>query len=355
MKKRILALLAAMAMSLSLVACGGGNDTPAAPEQNQPEQSQPAPSGKTETVKITCGYGVGGTADLIARKFAESANAQQDKYNFIVENVLGGDGFAAATQFAALDPSEKQLLIFGYGLCFRHDLGKEFGTEIVEFDRYDMYPLGTVDDRSTIVYANPGTTLADIIAKAQNGGIKMSGGNPLSDYHLMLGSLCEMIGGKVQVVPYDGGANQKKGLTDGEVDVFVGTTQAGVEEVEAGTLVPILALTDRAFEGFVTPDGAITVPSVAGDGKASELPADVDFDSCILPSGGTLACRAGAPQEFIDEMIQIIKDVWNDEAYHGWIESVMLNRFELYGDEAQAHYDAACEKSKAAFANMSGK
>ena len=349
MKKRILALLAAMAMSLSLVACGGGSE-PA------PGASEPAPEAKpgTETVKITCGYGVGGTADLIARKFAESANKNQDKYNFIVENVLGGDGFAAATQFADLDPSEKQLLIFGYGLCFRHDLGKEYGTEVVEFDRYDMYPLGTVDDRSTIVYANPGTTLADIIAKAKDGGIKMSGGNPLSDYHLMLGSLCEMIGGKVQVVPYDGGANQKKGLTDGEVDVFVGTTQAGVEEVEAGTLVPILALTDRAFEGFKTPDGAITVPSVAGDGKAAELPAD-DFSSCILPSGGTLACRKGAPQEFIDEMIQIIKDVWNDEAYHGWIESVMLNRFELYGDEAQAFYDAACEKSKAAFANMSGK
>ena len=209
---------------------------------------------------------------------------------------------------------------------------------------------GTTSSRS-IVFDKKG----NIIAKAQNGGIKMSGGNPLSDYHLMLGSLCEMIGGKVQVVPYDGGANQKKGLTDGEVDVFVGTTQAGVEEVEAGTLVPILALTDRAFEGFVTPNGAITVPSIAGDGKASELPADVDFNSCILPSGGTLACRKGADQAFIDEMIQIIKDVWNSESYYGWIESVMLNRFELYGDEAQAHYDAACEKSKAAFANMSGK
>lgn len=350
MKKRLFALVAAMAMVLSLAACGGGSDA-----STSAGSDAPAAKPGTETVKIICGYGVGGTADLIARKFAESANKQQDKYNFIVENVLGGDGFAAATQFAELDPSEKQLLIFGYGLCFRHDLGKEFGTEIVEFDRHDMYPLGTVDDRSTIVYANPGTTLADIIAKAKDGGIKMSGGNPLSDYHLMLGSLCEMIGGKLQVVPYDGGANQKKGLTDGEVDVFVGTTQAGVEEVEAGTLVPILALTDRAFEGFKTPDGAITVPSVAGDGKASELPADIDFESCILPSGGTLACRTGAPQEFIDEMIQLIKDVWNDEAYHGWIESVMLNRFELYGDEAQAHYDAACEKSKAAFANMSGK
>ena len=344
MKKRLFALVAAMAMVVTCLAgCGGSGSS-----------STPASNGKTETVKIICGYGVGGTADLIARKFAETANNQQEKYNFIVENVTGGDGFAAATQFAELDPSEKQLLIFGYGLCFRHDLGKEYGTEIVEFDRYDMYPLGTVDDRSTIVYTTPGTTLADIIAKAKNGGIKMSGGNPLSDYHLMLGSLCEMIGGTVQVVPYDGGATQKKGLMDGEVDVFVGTTQAGVEEVEAGTLVPILALTDRAFEGFKTPDGAITVPSIAGDGKASELPADVDFEACILPSGGTLACRAGADQAFIDEMIQLIKDVWNDDNYSGWIESVMLNRFELYGDEAQAHYDAACEKSKTAYAKMAG-
>ena len=181
MKKRILALLAAMAMSLSLVACGAKPETP-------------APG--TETVKIICGYGVGGTADLIARTFAQTANENQSKYNFIVENVLGGDGFAAATQFADLDPSEKQLLIFGYGLCFRHDLGKEYGTEVVEFDRYDMYPLGTVDDRSTIVYANPGTTLADIIAKAKDGGIKMSGGNPLSDPHLALGTLILAEGGK---------------------------------------------------------------------------------------------------------------------------------------------------------------
>lgn len=71
----------------------------------------------------------------------------------------------------------------------------------------------------------------------------------------------------MSVVPYDGGANQKKGLTDGEVDVFVGTTQAAKDEVEAGTLIPILAMNDRPFEGFVTPNGAITVPTCAGESK----------------------------------------------------------------------------------------
>lgn len=306
-----------------------------------------------ETVKIICGYGAGGTADLVARKYAQTANAIQDDYNFIVENMTGGDGFAAATFFEEEDASEKDLLVFGYGLCYRHDLGKTYGTEEVDFDRKSMMPIGTVDDRTWILYTTPDQTLEGILEKAQNGGIKMSGGNPLSDCHLELGSLVALIGGNVMVVPYDGGAEQKKGLTDGEVDVFVGTTQAGQDEVEAGTLIPILAFSDTAFEGFVTPDGAITVPTVAGDAKAPELPADIDFSSCILPAGGTLAVHAGADQEFIDAMTETMKGVWADEEFSGWIESIMLNKFELYGQDAQDFMDTACEKALAAFDNLS--
>ena len=75
----------------------------------------------------------------------------------------------------------------------------------------------------------------------------------------------------MQVQPEMIYAEEGQGLTDGEVDVFVGTTQAAKDEVEAGTLIPILAMNDRAFEGFVTPSGPITVPTCAGDSKAPEL------------------------------------------------------------------------------------
>ena len=350
MKKRLFALVTAMALVVTCLAGCGKKDDPAA----SGSASTPAANPGSETIKITCGYGVGGTADLVARKFALVANKLHPEYTFIVENVTGGDGFAAATQFASKPVDAKELLVFGYGLIYRHDLGKEFNTEIVDFDRLDMHPIGTVDDRTWILYTTPDKTLKDVLDKAQAGTLKMSGGNPLSDCHLELGSLVALMGGKVAVVPYDGGAAQKKGLTDGEVDVFMGTTQAGKDEVEAGTLVPILAFSDRAFEGFTTPDGAITVPTVAGDAKAAELPADKDFSSCILPAGGTLGCRAGAPQEFIDAMTQVIKDVWADEEFNGWIESIMLNRFELYNDDAQKFMDDACAKAKAAFANLSG-
>lgn len=93
---------------------------------------------------------------------------------------------------------------------------KSLEPEEVDFDRDAMYPIGTIDDRTWIVYTTPDQTLASILEKAKNGGIKdVRQAIPLSDCHLSWGSLIAMEGGKVSVVPYDGGANQKKGLTDG--------------------------------------------------------------------------------------------------------------------------------------------
>ena len=351
--KKILSLALAAAMTLSLAACGGGSTGGGAASGGAASGSAggdaSTPSNGGETIKIICGYAAGGTADAVGRKYAQVANKVQSKYNFIVENQIGGDGFAADTFFSEEDPSTKDLLVFGYGAAYRHDNGKEYGVEEVDWDRSKITPIGTIDDRTWIMYAAPGTTLADVLEKAKTEGIKMSGGNPLSDPHLEVGSLLAQIGGKVTPVPYDGGANQKKGLTDGEVDIFMGSTQLGVEEVAAGTMVPILAFGDGAFEGFTGTDGnPISVPSVAGEGKAPELPADIDFSGSILPGGGTIAAHTGADQAFIDEITQITKDVWADEEFSGWIATSLLNHLELYGADAQKFTDDGCAKAKAA-------
>ena len=361
--KKLVALLLVAAMCFALAACGSAASTTAATEATTAEEPAAAEetaadttSTGTETITIICPYGVGGVADLIGRKFAEVANGIQTKYNFIVENMTGGDGFVANEYFADEDPMTHDLLVFGYGACYRHDLGKQFGTEEVEWDRHATYPLGTIDDRIWMVYTTPGTTLADILDKAANGGIKMSGGNPLSDPHLMVGSLLSLLdnGSSVQVVPYDGGAQQLQGLLNGEVDIFVGATLAGKDYVESGDIVPILAFSENEFTGFVGPDGeVVSVPTVAGDMKAAELPADIDFTGCILPGGGSLASHVGGDEAFQADMIQLIKDVWNTEEFSGWIADYGLNRFEVYGDDAVDFYNAACEKSVAAYQLLS--
>jgi len=157
------------------------------------------------------------------------------------------------------------------------------------------------------------------------------------------------------VIPYDGGAAQMKALSDGEVDVFVGTSQAGKDAVEAGTIIPILAFGNGTFEGFVGPNGAISVPGIAGDGKAAELDAAKDYSPAILIGGGTIATRTGAPQEWIDEMVQISKDVWADAEYSDFIASIMLNKRECYDQDAVDFVNGIAEAGVAAFELLSGK
>ncbi|MCD7756977.1 MAG: hypothetical protein LUH45_02210 [Clostridiales bacterium] len=358
--KKLLALIMALAMVLSLAACGSSSssssDTTDASTAAADEEEETVSNGGT-TVTIICGYGTGGTADLVARKYAQVANTIQSDYNFIVSNVTGGDGFAAATQFADEDADTMALLVYGYGLIYRADLGTTYGTEEVDFDRASMTPIGTVDDRTWILYTTPDQSLESILEKAQTEGIKMSGGNPLSDCHLCLGSLLSQMGGKVTVVSgYDGGAEQKKGLTDGEVDVFVGTTQAPQDEVQAGTLIPILAFSDTEFTGFVDENGdAITVPTVAGDTKAAELDASIDFSSSILPAGGTLAVHTGCDEAFYEDMTEIMTNVWAEADYYEWIDSVLLNNFQIYGDECAEFIEEASVKALNAYDILSGE
>ena len=346
--KKILALILALVLCFGLVACGGGD------KAADTGDAAPVSGG---TVKIICPYGVGGIADLVARKYAEVANKVQSDYTFVVENLTGGDGFAAQTFFSEEDPATMDILVHGYGAAYRHDGGKKYGTEEVDFDYDKTIPFAIIDDRTWIVYAAPGTTLEDVLAKAKNGGIKMSGGNPLSDPHLALGVLMNFEGGKVTVVPYDGGAEQRKGLTDGEVDVFVGGALAGVADVEAGTIVPILAIGAEPFEGFVGPEGPIVVPNVVGEGKHPALDASKDYSVCILPAGGGLATHAGCDEGFREDMTEIAKLVWADAGFAEWIvsDAVLLNHFELYGDECIEFYANARKMGLEAYALLLGK
>lgn len=332
--KKILAIALIAVLAFAFIACGN---------TDKGESTLPK---KGDTITITCGYGVGGTADAIARKFAQVAGEVYPDYTFIVENVTGGDGFAAFSNFTKKDPSTHDLLIYGYGVAYRHDLGKEYDTEIVNFDREEVWPVVSVDDRTYIVYTRPDSSLEDVLSK---GEVKMSGGNPLSDPHLAFGSLMSLEDVSVQVIPYDGGAEQLKALTDGEVDVFVGTTQAGMEYVEAGTVIPVLAISEEKYDNFVGPDGKLSVYGLVGEAQHPALQDDLDYTGSILPAGGFIATRKGADQEWIDKVAEIGKSVWEEPDYHEWIEEIGLNRFEVYDEDANLHLEEACGKALISF------
>lgn len=366
-KMKWMALLLSLALVFGLTACSsssGSSDTSDDASADSSTSSETESSSVADvselisagdTITIICPYGVGGTADLVARQWAYVAGELYSDYNWIVENVTGGDGFTAAIQYAEEDVDTTDLLVYGYGVAYRHDLGTTYGTETVEFDRDSFYPIVSVDDRTWILYAEAGTTLEDVLAEAAEGTLKMSGGNPLSDPHLSLGSLLAEYGYSVTAIAYDGGAAQVKALTDGEVDVFMGTASAGMEYVEAGTIVPLLAFSEEAFEGFVDSDGnAITVPSVAGDDKSDVLDADIDFSGSILAAGGTIATRNGASDAWIDFITEVGEAVWASSDFTDWLGEQLLNVNPMYGDDCVTYIDNACVKALSAYELLSG-
>ena len=102
MKKRIVAMVMAGVMACAAAGCGSSSGSaPAETQAADGQEAQAAGGNGGQTVKIICPYGVGGTADAIARKYALVANNHSD-YNFIVENMTGGDGFQAANWYTAL-------------------------------------------------------------------------------------------------------------------------------------------------------------------------------------------------------------------------------------------------------------
>ncbi len=360
-KKFLSSAMVLMVLLFSITACGnGGKENVSGQDNSGTEQSDVNVSKsevKTSTsglVKIICPYGVGGTADIVARRYAQVAGELFPQYNFIVEQKTGGDGFVGASTFERSDPNDQQLFVLGYGNTYRHALGKKFNTEQVPYDLDNFDPLATIDDRTWILYGRPDQTLENVLQLSKDGKLKMSGGAPLSDPHLALGSLLALEGGKVTVVSYDGGAAQKQGLTNGEVDVFVGTSQAGMEDVEAGTMIPILAFSDKTFEDFKGPEGKLSVPCLAGEGIHKALDSSKDYTGSILPAGGYVAAHAKADEAFKEDIINISKEVWKTPEFSDWIKEIGLNHFELYGKEAKDFMFQAIDKAVKAYELLSG-
>jgi tripartite-type tricarboxylate transporter receptor subunit TctC len=285
-----------------------------------------------ETVKIIIPYGAGGTHDVVSRKFAEVGSKYVTK-PIICENVTGGDGIVAAIQFTQKPSDVHELLCTSYGKYYQ----KIIRGNQIKLDLSKIHPVGTFDDRSYILYVrNDGMfkNLDDVIAESKKRTIILSAGAIGADAHLAFGGLINMAGGDSKIASYEGGAQQIAALINGEADVFVGTSQVGMQYVETGAVLPIANFTDKDYTGF---EGFV-VPNVV----------DMGYPESAIIGGGFLSVRAGASESTIKEVEELIRKVWADPDFRDWTESIGLNILELYGEDLNDHIDLAVKNATTA-------
>jgi len=207
--KKFLALILAMIMAMSLVACGGGG-------KEYPSKQ----------VNVVCPFGAGGASDTLARLFAAGMEKELGT-SFIVENKTGGGG---AIGFEAGMNAKADGYTVTY-LSFEITTIEALAGSAASPDDFIM--LGSVMKIPPVIAVPANSkwnTLDDLLAdaKANPGTINVGTAGAGASYHMGLVQLENAAGVKFNVVPHnDGAASAVAALLGGNLDaIAVGTSEA---------------------------------------------------------------------------------------------------------------------------------
>ena len=149
MKKKVLALIMAGTMALSMAACGGTdhNETAKEPEKQSTEQNEVkenTEAGDTDTTAVTADsfapskdfsirvpFAAGGSADTIARIVAQGLQETYGK-SAVVNNLTGANGAIAAADLDSAKSDATELMVGGIAMftlapLFNKDINMNIG------------------------------------------------------------------------------------------------------------------------------------------------------------------------------------------------------------------------------------
>ena len=252
----------------------------------------------SKPVRVVVPFGVGGVADITARLVTERMGDRLGQ-RFVVENVPGAGGTAAAQRVLAAPADGYTLALFSNGTAVSVPLFKSLG-----FDPLGEFaPISTMGFFDFAVVAKGDGDIAsfeDFVrrAKAEPGKINVGTINVGSTQHLT-GLLLEREA-KLQVVmvPYRNTPEAMLSLLRGDVHVVIDSYAALKSGLDDNRLRP-LATTGGARSAFLP-----NAPTIAERGLAA-------FD---VTSWNALFVKAGTPGLAIDRLGAAMREVLDDPA-----------------------------------------
>ena len=227
--KKLISLLLAALLVLSLAGCGSSKTETAAPA------SSDAGSYPANTVTLYCGYSAGGGSDVICRILAEQLSKKLGQ-NVIVEDVTGSGGWVLWTQILENTKAD------GYSISMVNTPNFNLGAYDLANPRkyhYDDLDLlcNWVSDYNAIAIRADETRFTD-----WNSFVEYWKANPLissasavgvmSDDATMVDRLVKYYGTQVDMVQSNGASDNKTMLLNGSTDFFMGN----VSEMAKGHL-----------------------------------------------------------------------------------------------------------------------
>lgn len=298
--KKYLALVLALILTLSLVACGN-KTTETTPDENEVVESSPADGYPDHTVNIIVPFAAGSGSHALA---TSASNALMDKFASAVTNVEGGGGSTGAMEVLHSDPD-------GYTmLCSTTEniaAGRVNGT-YSDPDAYQKFVcVGVVGESQQILIASKQsgfTTLEEVMeyATAHPGELTCSGATANSYTNAMALLIFKQLGVDIRFVPYDSVVNATTACMAGTIDLCLYGTDNASSALESGDCVGICMLSAERSSFFPDiPTAAESYPDLCKDFNYS-------IYRCFFMPPET-------PVEIADAMSAMLADLGNSQEF----------------------------------------
>ncbi len=294
--KKVISLLLAMLMALSLVACGG-SDTPA--DDVDPNAGWTP----TKTINIYMTHSAGGDTDYMGRQLA-TALEKVLGVSVVVTNVTGSNGATCMQQYKDGDKD-------GYTLIATNTaaLNGNEATGMVDFG-YDAFEpvavYGIQSGENIVVPADaPYNTLGELIeaSKANPGQIKY-GISTGGGVYIQACVLTNLGGAQFNIIDAGDGATRLTALLGGEVDATSLPYSTAADYIEKGQLKTLCTCLSKAPD--LLPDMATAQETIP------ELKIDTEY--VLLAPKGTPANIVKALNDAVleatstDDWMQMVND-----------------------------------------------
>ena len=260
MKKNLFAGVLAVAMIASVCATGCGSKKSSGSDEFVP----------SKTINWMCTSSAGGGSDIFSRKISDilTANDMVNKQTIVVTNKTDGSGEVGRNEVATLTKdADYQLLTFNSGDLMpmvKNTKNRSSNFRIVAIMAVDKQLLFKTeftkyDDFASIIDAVKGGETVIV------GGSK---GDDVATYQALVAEL-GVSEDNLKYITYDSTGDAITAALGGHVDLLISKPAAAIQYVEAGSLVPVLALSTERYSGKLA-DAPIL--SELGDYKDVEVP-----------------------------------------------------------------------------------
>jgi tripartite-type tricarboxylate transporter receptor subunit TctC len=245
-------------------------------------------------ITLVVPFGAGGSADLVARMFAQ---AFQAKYgvSMIVEN-RGGAGGTIGSALVAKAAADGYTLVLG--TVSTHAINPALYVKLPFNAETDFAPISPIVRLPNLLVVNnriPARTVPELIAylKANDGKLNYgSSGNGTSG-HLSTVMLMKAIGVTMTHIPYRGTADEMAALVGGTIDLAIDSMT---------TIWPMATAGEVRALAVTTPDRVATAPDLPTIGETVKGFAAVGWQGLFAP--------AGTPRAIVEQLAAEVKRIF---------------------------------------------